>query len=58
MPRTPLDPEIDSGLRTMPPDEAIATALKLSASLAAGVALLRRCNKPDAPRVLRHLGWA
>lgn len=40
MPRTPLDPQIDSGLRSMPPHEAIATALKLSASLAAGVALL------------------
>jgi hypothetical protein len=40
MPRTPLDPQIDSGLRSMPPHEAISTALKLSASLAAGVALL------------------
>lgn len=40
MPRTPINPDIDSGLRAMPPHEALATALKLSASLVAGVAFL------------------
>lgn len=40
MPRAPIDCEIEAGLRVMPTHEAAATALRLVASLAAGIAIL------------------
>ena len=40
MPHTPLDPELEAGLRTMPPHQASETAIKLTATLVAGVAFL------------------
>ena len=40
MPNTPLDPELEAGLRTMPPLQASETAIKLTATLVAGVAFL------------------
>lgn len=49
MPRTPLDPEIEAGLRSMPVHEAIETALKLTASLAAGVAFLGIAHEDTHP---------
>jgi hypothetical protein len=49
MPRTPLDPEIEAGLRSMPVHEAIETALKLTASLAAGIAFLGVAHEDAHP---------
>lgn len=40
MPRAPLLPQVANGMRQMPPDEAFVTALKLTASLVAGVSFL------------------
>lgn len=49
MPRTPLDPDIKAGLRLMPAREAIETALKLTASLVAGIAFLGVAHEDTHP---------